>query len=182
MMLFGVAVVEPERNPYAAPDSSSVVETSLPEFDHSPLGGRWTRLFAVWLDGLLYIAVIFPGIIICGSDEVIAVFDGSIEIEPLLWVGVPLLGALAYQWRLLTLTGQTLGKKWLGLRVVRVDGSRASFVQVVLLRVWLLQVLTYIPLVGNFIAFLDAIMIFGAERRCLHDRIAGTIVVRAAHH
>ena len=32
--------------------------------------------------------------------------------------------------------------------------------------------------VGNFVGLIDAVMIFGQDRSCLHDKIAGTVVVR----
>jgi hypothetical protein len=34
-----------------------------------------------------------------------------------------------------------------------------------------------IPFVGNFVGLVDALMIFGEDHRCLHDRIAGTRVI-----
>jgi hypothetical protein len=40
-----------------------------------------------------------------------------------------------------------------------------------------MQVLAMIPIVGNFIALIDALMIFRASRKCLHDDIAGTKVI-----
>ena len=48
---------------------------------------------------------------------------------------------------------------------------------VVLKRNVSMQVLAMIPIVGNFIALIDALMIFRASRKCLHDDIAGTKVI-----
>jgi hypothetical protein len=42
----------------------------------------------------------------------------------------------AYQWYLLSTTGQTLGKRWSGIRIVKVDGSPLTFVSAVLVRSW----------------------------------------------
>jgi len=85
--------------------------------------------------------------------------------------------------------GQTIGKKVLGIRVVRMDGSRVSFPRFFFLR-WLgMAVLgaifgaicgaLHIRYVGNSIGLIDALFIFGAAHRCLHDYIADTQVVTA---
>ena len=85
-------------------------------------------------------------------------------------------GIFSLQSFLLTVHGWTLGKRVLKLRVVAVDGHRAGFVQVVLLR-------SLIPGLAAFccglFSLIDALFIFGDERRCLHDLLAGTIVVNA---
>ncbi|HXI55339.1 MAG TPA: RDD family protein [Polyangia bacterium] len=85
-------------------------------------------------------------------------------------------------WVLLTRRGQTIGKIMVGTRVVRVDGTRAPFLNVVALRTWPLLVLSYIPGVNTtgapLLAFIDALFIFRSDRRCLHDVIAGTKVIR----
>ena len=71
----------------------------------------------------------------------------------------------------------SLGKQWLGLRIVRVDGSRATFVRAVLLRMLLPWLLAWIPFVGWFLLPVDWLVIFREDCRCLHDLIAGTKVV-----
>ncbi len=75
---------------------------------------------------------------------------------------------------LLAQEGQSLGKRWMGLRVVGADGTHPGVVPMVVVR-------TLVPLAagscsGLFVA-LDALFIFGADRRCLHDRMAGTKVI-----
>jgi uncharacterized RDD family membrane protein YckC len=89
--------------------------------------------------------------------------------------------------------GQTFGKRRLGIRVVRTDGSRVTFGRFVALR-WLGLVvlgavvgamaaafgLLHSPLVQYSVSLIDGLLIFGAARRCLHDYIADTRVVTAA--
>jgi uncharacterized RDD family membrane protein YckC len=78
---------------------------------------------------------------------------------------------------------QTIGKKLVGIKVARKDGSRASLARIF----WLRNVvnslvgvaLLVVPFVGGFYSLIDALMIFGEQRRCCHDYIADTIVVRA---
>ena len=39
--------------------------------------------------------------------------------------------------------------------------------------------LVFTPLIGGLYALIDHLWIFGEERRCLHDKIADTVVVKA---
>jgi uncharacterized RDD family membrane protein YckC len=75
---------------------------------------------------------------------------------------------------------QSLGKMAMGLRIVRADGSPASFGRSFGLRLFLFGVCGRIPYVGPCIGIVDALFIFGGARRCLHDYVADTIVVTAA--
>src|SRR5690606_1805767 len=75
--------------------------------------------------------------------------------------------------------GQTIGKRMLGIRVVRSDGSRATLGRIFWLRNFVNGLPSAIPFVGNFYFFVDSLFIFGPRRQCLHDLIADTIVVRA---
>lgn len=169
--------MEFDRNPYAAPDSASYSETGLPDYDSPPLAERATRLFAVWIDGFLYGGALLPGLVLQ-----FVLRDPSSDDSSLTGVAamlVPVLALAIYQWYLVSTTGQSLGKRWMQIKIVRTDGSPVTFVHAVLLRVWVVQALAIVPFIGSFISLTDALMIFGQERRCLHDRIAGTIVVKA---
>jgi uncharacterized RDD family membrane protein YckC len=76
--------------------------------------------------------------------------------------------------------GQTIGKRLLGIRIVRGDGSRASLGRIFALRylpMALLGGLTGHP--GGLVKLVDVLCIFRDDRRCLHDLIADTRVVRA---
>ena len=83
----------------------------------------------------------------------------------------------------LSTQGQTLGKRWMKIRIVRLDGSNPGFVGAVLQR-GLLNFGVYLALVLMFrqLAYVyllvDILFIFGPQKRCLHDLIAGTKVVR----
>jgi len=83
-----------------------------------------------------------------------------------------------YQWVLLSNQGQTMGKKLAKIKVVDYDdGSVRGFWRLVGVRIWLVQLIGAIPIVGGLFALADIRMIFGEERRCLHDRIANTQVI-----
>jgi uncharacterized RDD family membrane protein YckC len=83
----------------------------------------------------------------------------------------------------LSTRGQTLGKHWMKIRIVRLDGSQAGFVGAVLLRGFLnlgvyLALLLVFPPLGYLYVLADILFVFGPQSRCLHDMIAGTKVVR----
>ena len=85
---------------------------------------------------------------------------------------------------LLTLRGQTMGKICLGIQVVRFpSGARAGFVKAVLLRNMLVGTLIFgslifFGLMGLGLALANALMIFRQDRRCMHDLVADTLVVK----
>ena len=90
--------------------------------------------------------------------------------------------------------GQSLGKKIMGIRVLKSDGNNPGFEGTVLIRevVWALVVgvvVTFVSLVtsdigGNLvsllIAFINFIMLFSVkrDRRTLYDMLADTVVVK----
>ena len=87
-----------------------------------------------------------------------------------------LLAVIIVQIVLLTRDGQSLGKKALDIRiVVHRTGENGGFVPNVLLRVVVNGLLGFIP----FYPFVDILFIFRKDRRCIHDLIAGTVVVNA---
>lgn len=83
---------------------------------------------------------------------------------------------LIIQWLMLACEGQTIGKKALGIRVVdEATGKSGGFTPNVLWRSWVNHLLYFIP----FYPLADALLIFRDDRRCAHDLLAGTKVVRA---
>ena len=83
--------------------------------------------------------------------------------------------ALLYYGVLEAISGQTLGKRLLGIRVVRLaDGSRASAGQVVART--LLRIIDGILL---YLVGLIAVLATGSKRQRLGDMAAGTTVTRA---
>jgi uncharacterized RDD family membrane protein YckC len=91
-----------------------------------------------------------------------------------------ILGVFVYTGVLVYRYGQTIGKRVMGIRVVRTDGARVGFARFVFLR-WLpIAVLGMIPFLGYLITLLDVLLIFRDNRLCVHDNIADTRVVTAA--
>jgi uncharacterized RDD family membrane protein YckC len=158
----------PYDDPYRPPASQLV-----PEFydaSYADNASRGQRFTGALVDSLLQVAAMIPGIVV-----LLVLGDG--DDEALLGTAVMLVGALAisaYQWYLVATTGRSLAKRWFGMKIVRMDGSEAGFLHGVVLRSW---VLGAIAMVFSFVGTIDALFIFGAEHRCLHDYIAGTRVI-----
>ena len=75
---------------------------------------------------------------------------------------------------------QSLGKSLLGIMIVdNNSGEPASFWKLILLRLWALPLiyLSVIPF-ALIIPVLDQAFIFGKSRRCLHDYLCSTKVVK----
>ena len=75
-------------------------------------------------------------------------------------------------------SGQTLGKKMVGIRIADLDGGVPDFARLVVLRYLFVGAVLPIPLVGPYFRLIDILFIFRADRRCIHDLIAGTMVVK----
>ena len=161
-------------NPYAPPSATADRAWSEGHAHVDMLAERGARLGARILDGVLVFAAVFVAAIplaaLADSDTA-----GGVLVTVFMMV-------MIVQWTLLATTGQTLAKRWLGIRVVKLDGSPAGFVHAVFLRswvTWLLIGVTAPIVVGELLAIIDPLLIFGDERRCLHDYLAGTKVIHA---
>jgi len=104
---------------------------------------------------------------------------GAAFVDGLVQFIVSIVILLVLQGYLLATQGQTIGKKLLGIRIVRSDGSKVDAARVIGLRYALIWALAVIPVVGWVFGLVDALMIFRNSRKCLHDNIADTIVIKA---
>ena len=141
------------------------------------LAGRGARLGAYMLDwvivGVISMVVVFS---LGWFDEMAAGGTGAAVRTAL----VALVAYGAVNGYFLAQRGQTVGKRAVGVRIV--SGKTGDIVPVwnsFGLRVALVQLVFQIPIVGILIALADALFIFGERRRCLHDFLAGTLVVDA---
>ena len=143
----------------------------------SQLAGRGARLVAVLLDALIggiLGAVVFG---IGGAGAAAGTDQGAEPNFTILAIGgILFLAYVIWQFWMLATQGQTIGKKLMNLRIVKIDtGLNGGFVPNVLLRAIVGQgLLGVIPFYG----LVDALFIFRDDRRCIHDMVAGTTVVR----
>jgi uncharacterized RDD family membrane protein YckC len=164
-----------EENRFAPPQAH--VEDVAPA-GSAALAGRGARLVATLLDALI------GGL----------AFGLLTLVTPLTWAPAPganlvrlvivntIIGFIIFlvlHGYLLATRGQTIGKALLKVRIVRSDGSQASLPRLIGLRYLPTMAISMIPLLGGLYALLDCLLIFRESRRCLHDNIADTIVVRA---
>ena len=152
---------------------------------------RESRLAAVFIDGApsSVIAVAVVAILLPGYLAYERAVDAGLEPPPSpdLLVGLTLgiggllfLAYVVYSAVLVHRYSQTFGKRVMKIRVVRADGTRATFMHLFFLRGGLTVLLSAIPGVGGLFWLVDLLLIFRDSRQCLHDNIADTKVVTAA--
>ena len=82
---------------------------------------------------------------------------------------------------LLFTRGQTIGKRVVGIRIARyADGGLPPFWPLIAKRYAPIWVVGQIPVIGPYLTLIDALFIFRSDKRCLHDLLAGTLVVTEA--
>ena len=174
---YDTADADTQANPYAAP-AARVQEVA--SGDAMAKASRGARLAAVLVDAVPMMAIAIAAAILVPAVG----SGGNGAISPLgtamlaLMVGAFLAYGI-YQLVMLHRHGQTFGKKLMGVRIVRTDGSRAGLGRIFWLRYFVPGVIGNIPLLGILFALADPLFIFGEEKRCLHDLFADTIVVNA---
>ena len=142
------------------------------------LATRRDRLFAWIIDQIPFYLIVFGAAISFFGTRFSNHFSGS---GYLFWpcFGLGLM-YICIQFWLLTTLGQTIGKKAMGLRIVRtIDLSNGGFVTNVLLRIVASRAISLVPIVGTLYFIIDPAFIFRDDRRCVHDHIAGTCVIKA---
>jgi uncharacterized RDD family membrane protein YckC len=161
-------------NPYAPPSTEADFDPGA--FGRSPadahLASRGTRWIGAVLDQLVFVAAMLPGFLL------VLVADQPNEALGIALCGLGLFVVGGVQAYLVATTGQSIAKRGLRTKIVKQDGSLPGFVHGVLLRSWLTLAIGMLPGVGSFFHLVDALMVFRADRRCLHDLIAGTIVIQ----
>jgi uncharacterized RDD family membrane protein YckC len=87
--------------------------------------------------------------------------------------------SLAYYWALTAFGGATLGKRAVGTRVVSATDRTLVGPGAAGIREAVFIIGPAIPFVGFFFWLIDNLFLtWDLQRQCLHDKIAGTVVVR----
>lgn len=168
-------------NPYTAPQAPvEDVGIFSPADLEARKASRAVRLGAAMLDGIIIMVCCVPVFIayaaVAGNTARNSAGSAGLVVGGVLSLAL-ILGLFALNCVLLHRNGQTLGKRIAGIKVVRTDGSRISLGRYVGLRILPINLLGQIPGLGALLSLVDCLLIFGAERRCLHDIFADTIVV-----
>ena len=154
------------------------------------LAGRFRRLLATLIDAILVPSLTIFLVMVAGVVE-----DAEDYIDNWWILSVFLLAVVSYLilngyglWR----RGQTLGKTVTGIAIVHADSvvkplpnqqsgtTPAPLWKLICLRALFFPLL-FAVVVPTFalLPIIDQLFVFGKQRRCLHDLVAGTIVVRA---
>ncbi len=165
-------------NPYAAPDTAGF---AIDNAGGPALATRGQRFAGAFIDGLLMLPLIGVVLWLTATSTVAAPGGAPPEVPflmTLMIVPISIAWFLILHGYLLATKGQTIGKMAMGTQIVDAQtGALVPLVPLFFKRNISIQLLTLIPLVGNFIALIDALMIFRGSRKCLHDDIAGTKVI-----
>jgi len=166
----------PDPNPYAPP--RAVVRDIAPARAGVELAEPLARLGAHIIDTLIFAAMAYiPFLLFVAVGAMIGSDDGAKlmivvgGVAFLVGIGVFLVMTV----RQLQATGQSLGKKYCNIKVVRADGSPVTLSRVV----WLRNVVNWLISLVPLYSVIDVLFIFGQTRQCLHDKLADTIVVKA---
>lgn len=160
-------------NPYAAPQAD--IEDDVEVYDLEGMkASRGERLGAVIIDTAAYFVACIPLFLTTTLADKDGFAANALSVLTLLL----LVGVFIYNLLLLRSNGQTIGKKVKKIKIVRTDGSEAGLGRIFGLRMLVPGMLGGIPYVGGLFTLINVLMIFGEERRCLHDQIADTIVIR----
>ena len=158
--------MEKEQNWYAAPQAAVADVGGMSDLE-TRKASRGQRLGAAILDSL-----------IMGVGAALAIYGGAGKSMPVLVIGgLIILGLIVANCVLLHQNGQTIGKRTLGIKIVRSNGDRVGLGRIILLRTLPMSILGRIPYVGALVVLVDSLLIFNNERRCLHDMFADTIVI-----
>jgi uncharacterized RDD family membrane protein YckC len=183
------------QNPYAPPSApgQDLTDTTGP----GDLAERSSRLGAYLLDIVMLCIVYGPAIVgalprlrtimMAAAQPGGAANVSRMEIYRAYYVGNPYIlitAVLFLVWAVVTIllvvrNGQSIGKRIVGIKVVRTNGQKASFWRIFLLRNVVNAIPSLIPIVSYVYWLVDTLVIFGESRQCLHDKIASTVVVKA---
>ncbi len=138
-----------------------------------PLASRGSRFLANLIDNL---AIAVPAIVAVVGGLLLAQLANLKRADELmipLGVMGAILGAGAELAAQVT-WGQSIGKRLLAIKVVRANGDPIELWRILVLRNLVIHVAAQLC---GIIGLVDALLIFGAEQRCLHDYLADSKVI-----
>jgi uncharacterized RDD family membrane protein YckC len=170
-------------NPFAPP--TATVSDKPDESDRR--ASRGARLGARILDAIIYGVVFWtPMLAMGGNVQTLTAGGGNSAFKiyanlsnssagPI--VGLLFLVLFAINLTLLYRSGQTIGKKLVGIHIRRSDGTRAALARIFFVRGLPFNIIAFVPFIGFIVSLADPLFIFSESRKCLHDRLADTIVL-----
>lgn len=162
-----------EKNTHTPPASPLAPLLADPE---SHLASRGDRLKAALVDAVIGTAWILPIFWYFWSE----LQQPVVALQQLLIINVyGFIAMILMNGYLWNKYGQSIGKRVVGIKIVDMNGNKPPLWEIAILRHWFMSLGGFLGPTGRFIPIIDALFIFGKSRRCIHDYIAGTQVVRA---
>lgn len=164
-----------ENNVYSTPQSQLVDQIDDSE---KPLASRWARLGASIIDSVILMLIVVPVMYFTGG------FDSIMEGREPGFVYMFAMGVLSLivffviNYRFLIGSGQTIGKKVFEIKIVDLNGNLPVFQPQLLIRYAVYSLPGQIPFVGSLFSLINILFIFTKDKRCIHDLIAKTKVVK----
>ena len=131
------------------------------------------------IDSIIMMVLIFPYIFLTGGlDQALSgqqmTKGQEVTLFSIGWIIYLILnGYLLYK------KGQTIGKVIVKTRIVDFEDKVPNFGRLLIFRYFILGIVAHIPILGNIFVLVNVLFIFGKERRCIHDYMAGTLVIDA---
>ncbi|RDH46521.1 RDD family protein [Zooshikella ganghwensis] len=165
------------HNVYQTPSSDLAAATPMPE--DGELASRWSRLGASLIDAFILNVISMPVLYAAGYfDGALSGQQPSFTSQSMAMLFSLVLFIILHGY-FLAKSGQTIGKKILGISIVSYrNNTILGLGNVLALRYLPLWIVLMIPYVGMIAAFINPLFIFNKEKRCLHDFIAGTKVIK----
>lgn len=173
----------PDANRYAPPEATLVDPSGQSVEGELPLASRGARFGAAFIDGIIQMVLLLPVLFLwfASWEDYESTMSKPFTGARLAYLALGLAAYLVVNAWWLRTRGQTVGKRLVGIRIVSVSGQLVPLGPLLLKR-WLpFMLLPQVPFVGILAGFVDLLMIFRSSRRCLHDQLAGTIVVDAVY-
>lgn len=163
-------------NPYDAPQSEVA---RLQQATHALLlASRGIRLLAAVLDTILLGVILAPWMVFSGYFDAIMRGGDVSYAKEALWTLIGFVAFAVVQGIPLSGNGQTWGKRIVGIRIFDLQGNRPSLARLLGLRYLPQHAVYLIPVIAPMLVVVDALFICRHDRRCVHDLIAGTQVVK----
>lgn len=171
-------------NPYAAPTQAGALPPSYDPIGYdSALATKSERFAGAFIDGIILIPIMLGIGMALGFGMIAAGIDPASPTFNLIASTVGgVLGAVVFvalHGYFLAKRGQTIGKIALKTQIVSEETNQIlPLTEVILKRYVPIWLIALIPVIGNFVGIVDALAIFRENRKCIHDEIAKTKVIK----
>ena len=169
-----------ETNPFDAPASDHVAVAGSADVEIASVGQRAAGYlidwFLQWTPAAVGMVLLLPGV----DDANAEIPPAAATIGVICFSLVPVI--VLAQWAGIAAVGQTVGKRLVGTRIVRTDGSPAGVAHGVVFRHFgfgLLFLTCNMLRMGWLLYLFDVVSLFTNKRRqAIHDQVASTMVIR----